>query len=477
MNLVGKVEHRINEIKLIQPQDKIVVAVSGGPDSVALLHVLVQLSSIYEWKLLIAHVNHKFRGTESDLEAEFVRELAVSLQLPYEIAEIDVPTYMIQSSLNAQTAAREKRYEFLYQLASLHHAQKIALAHHADDQAETMIMRMIRGTSPTGLVAIPERRTEKKVELIRPFLRIYKTEVEAYCRENHFAFCVDSSNYKKTYFRNQVRLDVLPFLQTFNPQISKSLNQLSEIMLHEDEYMNRQAMEVIKSLVNWHQSNAEFSRKDFLELPIAIQRRAIKAVVQHILQENSILEYEAIERIRVAITQEDKSTKKLDFHKKIAFIREYDKIGFYANLQNSEEYVYVIAPSSTQFLIPEIHMEISVSWKTTDIQHQKIAFAEQEQFEQIAWFDARQICFPLEIRNRKPGDRIEPLGVSGTKKIKDLFIDAKIPPSWREKAPIVTDASGKVVWIPFIRRSKHALIHDETKDVVEIQFITNHPNI
>ena len=113
MNLVWKVEHRINETKLIQPHDKIVVAVSGGPDSVALLHVLVQLSSIYQWQLLVAHVNHKFRGSESDLEAEFVRELAVSLQLPYEIADIDVPSYIMQSSLNAQTAAREKRYEFL----------------------------------------------------------------------------------------------------------------------------------------------------------------------------------------------------------------------------------------------------------------------------------------------------------------------------------------------------------------------------
>ncbi len=161
-SLSAKIERYIRDETLIEPGDGVVVAVSGGPDSVALLHLLFALSDRYGWRLVVAHVNHGFRGLESDREAELVSELAQRLGLPLASTYIDMPRYIEETGLNTQAAAREKRYAFLLDTAARYQARRIALAHHADDQAETVMMRMLRGTGPSGLAGIPIRRKEKK---------------------------------------------------------------------------------------------------------------------------------------------------------------------------------------------------------------------------------------------------------------------------------------------------------------------------
>ena len=192
--LLAVVERHLLDRQFINRGDAVVVAVSGGPDSVTLLHILFLLSGRYGWRLVAAHVNHRFRGAESDREAAFVADFAAKLGLPCRIATIDVPAFIEETALNAQTAARIKRYAFLHEVAAEFGAARIALAHHADDQAETLVMRILRGTGPTGLAGMPERRWEKKVELIRPLLRIYKSELLHYLAEHDLPYCLDSSN-------------------------------------------------------------------------------------------------------------------------------------------------------------------------------------------------------------------------------------------------------------------------------------------
>ncbi|WP_260115400.1 tRNA lysidine(34) synthetase TilS [Paenibacillus hexagrammi] len=161
-HLAAKVELNIREHQLIKRGNAVVVAVSGGPDSVALLHILFVLSGKYDWKLIVGHVNHSFRGAESDAEADYVAGLAAELGLPCEVGVIDMPAYIEEHGANTQAAAREKRYEFLHGVAARYKADCIALAHHADDQAETILMRLLRGTGPSGLAGMSERRSEKK---------------------------------------------------------------------------------------------------------------------------------------------------------------------------------------------------------------------------------------------------------------------------------------------------------------------------
>jgi tRNA(Ile)-lysidine synthase len=478
MSLVSKVEQRIIEQQLLSPGDAVVVAVSGGPDSVALLHVLFALSAQpeWEWRLIVAHVNHQFRGEESDREAQRVAEMARQLGLPCEVASIDVPDYIAQTGLNPQAAAREKRYEFLHQVASRCGAQKIALGHHADDQAETVLMRFLRGTGLSGLAGIPEKRIEKKVELIRPFLRIYKSEIMQYVYSHNLLFSKDSSNDSRKYARNRIRLDVMPFLKQYNPQLPESLNRLAELARAEDEYMEREAERIFQRMVTVHEwpnaekpgsreAACEFRRTEFAGLPVALQRRLIKLVLSY-LDLGEPGDFVRLELMRTAVLQDETPSLSLDISERLFFRREYDRvfIGPPDGSPKRQTYLYFIETPNGEIAIPEV--EAKLRYTTFPAGAETVSSNNNE-----AFFDLERLRFPLAVRTRRDGDRIQPMGLNGSKKVKDIFIDEKIPPRERGLAPIVTDAEGTLLWIPGIKRSNHALVTRETKRVFKIQLL------
>ncbi|WNR44785.1 tRNA lysidine(34) synthetase TilS [Paenibacillus roseipurpureus] len=469
-DLISKVTQRIELKKLANPGDVIVVAVSGGPDSVALLHVLFRLAATYTWKLVVAHVNHQFRGAESDAEAAFVARLAAEWGLPCEIGVINVPAYIEEASLNGQAAAREKRYEFLHVVAEQYGAKRIALAHHADDQAETVLMRILRGTGPSGLIGMLERRAEKKVELIRPFLRIYKSDIVNYCAQHDIAYCQDSSNGSRKYFRNQIRLDVMPMLQQYNEQLPESLNRLSDVMGAEDEFLAAETNKVFSRLITCQtslQSNIyRLERCDFAELHVALQRRLIKLILNCLCMERERLVFAQIERIRELIVNEQLSNQVLQVDEQVYIVREYGSIQFQTFEPDPKPYAYEIGSESDTLCLPDM-TELSYSWITLD------AYKQVESTSQATdvFLDGDQVSMPLQIRSRRSGDRMEPFGLNGSKKVKDMFIDAKIPPSRREVIPLLTDASGRILWIAGFRRSKHALVEPDTKRVLHMKLV------
>ncbi|WJH36382.1 tRNA lysidine(34) synthetase TilS [Paenibacillus sp. CC-CFT747] len=326
MDLVGRVEGFIKEEKLLKPGDSVAVAVSGGPDSVALLHILFLLSPVWQWKLLVVHVNHRFRGEESDREADYVRSLSAQLGLPCEVGTIDVPEYIRLSGKNGQEAAREKRYAFLYEAARRNGAEAVALAHHADDQAETVLMRVLRGTGISGLTGIPTRRPLKKMELIRPLIRITKQELAQFCRDRGLSYCFDSSNAERKYTRNRLRLEVMPVLAGYNPRIVESLTRLAEVAGVEDDYLEGQAKEAFTRLVTVETGEMHFSREDFTGLHLALQRRLIKLILNYLAGENGSLDFIRMELIRKAVLQNKTTTLTLDVSERLVMVREYDRI-------------------------------------------------------------------------------------------------------------------------------------------------------
>jgi tRNA(Ile)-lysidine synthase len=470
MTLLEKVKTHIDQEKLFDRGDAIVVAVSGGPDSVALLHILFLLSERYGWKLSVAHVNHQFRGEESDAEAIFVANLAKQWGLPCEIGKIDVPAYIHETSLNGQAAAREKRYEFLHAVADQYSAQRIALAHHADDQAETLLMRLIRGTGPSGLTGIPERRREKKVELIRPFLRIYKSEIENHCLQYELAYCQDSSNELRKYFRNQVRLDIIPMLRSYNEQLPESLNRLADLMQAEDAFMEKAAKGSFDELVTWDSGDIRFSRQDFACLHVALQRRMIKLILSYLALGVENIDFARIELLRNAVLQDQTSNLKLDIDEQVCLVREYNMIHFQKPSASVGTYRYPIMLEASELLIPEAGKKLS--FKVVNREAAKVensAVSSDQRME--AFFDFSQLELPLYARSRSEGDRMQPYGLNGTKKVKDMFIDAKIPPSQRDTLPLIVDAKGQVLWIPGLRQSKHAPVQTETEHVLHMTMI------
>lgn len=457
MELIRKAEQTIKLEKLFEPGDRIVVAVSGGPDSMALLHLLHRLSLHWEWQLVAGHVNHQFRKQESEREAEFVSNWAKELGVPCEVGVIDVPTYIRETGDNAQNAAREKRFGFLSEVAGRYQAGKIALAHHADDQAETVLMRIIRGTGPAGLSGISYNKTWRGLQLIRPLLGVYKDELEAYCREESIPFFVDSSNAERKYFRNQIRLDVLPSLKSFNPNIAESLNRLSLMARDEEDYLTREAEAVFERIVSTRKNGeASFSGKAFSDLHVALQRRLIKLILNYLNSCADSVDFTSIESMRSAILKEAPSNLTLDVSDQIRFFKEYDRVSLVKEYNPTAAFEYTLDFSSRGFEIANegIYAEYFLS-------EEKVNVGESSSYEQ-AVFDYDQLHCPLSIRNRRNGDRMQVYGLNGSKKVKDIFIDKKIAPRKRDLMPLVVDAESRVLWIPGIKRSAHAVVTEDT---------------
>ncbi|TMV44291.1 tRNA lysidine(34) synthetase TilS [Paenibacillus mesophilus] len=468
MELLKKVESAIRNEQLAEAGDRIVVAVSGGPDSMALLHVLFLLSRDFRFQLIVSHVNHGFRVEESEREAETVAAYAAELGVPCEIGRFDLPAYVAETGMNSQAAAREKRYAFLFETAKRHGAGKIALAHNADDQAETMLMRIMRGTGPSGLTGIPLRRTEKNLELIRPLLRIYKSEIERHCAEYGIPVCRDSSNEQRKYFRNVVRLDVLPYLRGYNDKLPESLNRLADMMQAEDDWMDAEARKKFTEFVTVEQAEGQvecsLGANRFAGLHVALQRRLIKLILNYVFSEADLSDYARIETVRSVIVREQGESLSLDLHDRLKLLREYDRVRFVQAAPVPRPYEYLMEGPHHSLRLPEAGMELEMALiggsETTDPSWRGRGGRDE------ARFDYELLHFPLSVRSRQPGDRMEPLGLKGTKKVKDMFIDEKMPPETRDRVPLVLDASGRILWIPGVRRSTHATVSETTSRVL-----------
>lgn len=459
MELIRRVEDKINKERWFDPGERIVVAVSGGPDSVALLHLLFLLSKRHGWKLLVGHVNHQFRE-ESEEEAEFVQEWAASLGLPCKVGVINVPRYIEETGDNPQNAAREQRYRFLTSIAREFGAHKLALGHHADDQAETVLMRLIRGTGPSGLAGIPAANTMDGVQRIRPLLEVYKAELVNYCTEHQLTYYVDRSNEERKYARNRVRLDVIPELTKYNPQFVESLNRLSLMIREEDDYMDRETAAAYKRIVRSTPENGEisFSRKEFISLHVALQRRLIKLILNYLNFCADSVEFTGVELLREAILQERSSTLTLEAGDRIRFFKEYDRIGFVRNYSPSRPFHYPVELNRSSLYLPEsgMSMEYFITRSCEDCH----GFGQRTR--DCAMFDLDLLELPLTVRSRLAGDRMQVLGLNGSKKVKDIFIDAKISPRERDRVPLVVDGAGRIIWIPGIKRSEHAVVTNRT---------------
>ncbi|XEC94966.1 tRNA lysidine(34) synthetase TilS [Paenibacillus tarimensis] len=470
--LVKKVARTATEEALWQPGDTVVVALSGGPDSTALLHMLHRISQDQQLTLVAAHANHGFRPEESAREADAVRKLCDKLRIRCEITELNVPAYMKESRSNAQLAARKLRYDYLEHVAACAGAKRIALGHHADDQAETVLMRLIRGTGPTGIAGIKMKRKQKNVELIRPLLRINKTDLIHYCHRHGLPYSTDSSNAKRDYFRNAVRLDVVPFLEKYNPQLSESLVRLAGLTEAEDDFMERQALASFEQLVSKVRQGMSMPREALLKQHVALQRRLIKLILNYLSPDVEIAAYDQVESVRQASSEASPTTWSADLGAGIRFVREYDTLKWLRCESNGEEAVrqgdfeYVLDLSGDdQSYVGEAG--IRLLFDRIDIKRTDATRLPEDRDE--AWFKLSALSLPLIVRNRRPGDRMEVLGLNGTKKVQDMFIDHKVPPSLRDKVPIVCDSRGRLLWIPGIRRSVHAVVDPDTTAVLRIR--------
>lgn len=474
MELVEEVWNHAKQQQLWGQGSKIVVAVSGGPDSMALMHILHSLAKRDALTIIVAHVNHGFRPAESADEYKLVQQEVAKLNLQLEYIELHMPAYLEANQVNSQAASRERRYQFLFDVCQKYDANYIALAHHSDDQAETVLMHMLRGTGITGLSGMAIKRQQKNVELIRPLLRMKKDSLILYCLEKEVPYVIDSSNEKRDYFRNEVRLDVIPYLEKFNPKIADSLARLADVAGAENDWMEQQAQQLYVTHVFSKNYSMYIACNTLIDLHVALQRRLIKLILSYLSQEATSISFEGIERIRWAAGHTAASTYRIDIGEGIVCVREYDKLRFvHINqyLVSHSTKVELLTIEQEQLPYERLFGSWSVSLQI--IEHCSTIPQPSSRYEAI--FDYDQLSFPIVIRARKKGDRMNVLGLNGTKKVQDMFVDAKIAAAERNTYPIVLDQSEQILWIPGVRRSKQALVQKETRAYLVISCtIDNH---
>ncbi|ACX53138.1 tRNA(Ile)-lysidine synthetase [Ammonifex degensii KC4] len=451
MDLLPVFRATIEEWRMLFPGDKVVVGVSGGPDSVALLDLLYRLREDKELSLYVAHLHHGLRA-EADEEAAMVSELARRYGLPFFLDRVDVKKHAQQNKLSIETAARELRYRFLLEVAGEVGANRIALGHQADDQAETVLLHLLRGTGLSGLRGIPPVRGP----FIRPLLRVRRAEIEAYCQWRGLSPCLDLSNWSLEYTRNRIRHQLLPLLaREFNPSIVEVLCRLAEIAREEDEFLEKEAGKAYRELRREAEEGLGLALEPLKTLPLALARRVVRLAYRELVGEE--LPFEHVEAVRQWLYRP--TGKELSLPKNVKVVREYDSLVFLppqAKPSSVPFYAYPLRVPGITYL-PEVGLLLEARLITPQELGDPRKLPSTE-----ALLDWEVLVPPLRVRRRLPGDRFHPFGYPVPVKLKSFLINQKIPRYRRDRLPLVEDAEG-IVWVGGVRISARVAVRPETR--------------
>jgi len=455
---IDRLRETINHFELLTKGDRVLVAVSAGPDSVALLFGLFALESELDLKLYVAHLNHKLRGTESDEDERFVRNLASRLKLEFFSKRVDVKKEAKKQKLSIEECAREVRYQYLEKIAHLIKADKIATGHQADDQAETFLMRLLRGAGGAGLSGIPPKRGK----IIRPLIRTAREEIESFLKANKITARLDSSNYLPDYFRNKIRLALLPKIKKeFNPKIVEVLNRTADIISGQQEYIEETCERVLQDIGIIRQDKIVIDLKKFSGYDICLQREMIRQCVHQLKGDLKKLSFDSVDRSLELIRQK-KSGKKIKLVGKIWLEVGEKELACFVEKKKKEFNSLISFPGEVNLrdgkvrVVSEISRRIPRNFITPN--------------QNVALLDMDKMKKPFRLRNRRKGDRFKPLGMKGTKTLADFFIDAKVPHHLREEVLILT-SKDKIVWVVGYRISDEFKVTDKTKKVLKIEIV------
>lgn len=471
--LTERVYQFIIDHQLFATGDLVLVAVSGGPDSIALLHILHSLREPLGISLRGVHLDHMFRGAESLRDAQYVLQFCANLGVPCTAESIDVSDYAKKHQLSKQVAAREVRYQYLNSVAQKYQAQKIALGHHADDQAETVLLNLLRGTGIGGLAGIAPLRDNRYV---RPLLSVRRKEIEQYCHSQGLSYCIDSSNRKTEYLRNRIRLELLPYLEKhYNPEIIPSLGRLAELSREENQYIEEEAAKTFEKLVDIIDGNGlELPLLKFNDQPLALRRRLVRLAWQRLTGSQRDLSYRHVQDVLNQCNKQGVGLVELPMGLRCKIA--YGKIIFTANEQ-----------AKTTKPLPDLCYplpvpggltvsELGISIKTKLYKRSQLKTDARDLAANEAVFDWSKVSDQLYVRTRRPGDKFAPQGAGGTVKLKKFFIDQKVPREKRDQIPLIC-CGNEIIWVTGLRIGEYWKITPQTEMIlqVSIQPMTDYP--
>lgn len=457
--LFSQTKRTIERYNMLSPGDRVIVAVSGGPDSVCLLRVLHALARDLDLTLHVAHLDHRFRGEESAAEARFVEGLAKDLDLSAACESRDVPAYCAERGLSAQAGAREVRYTFLRQIAKASGSQRIALGHTANDQAETLLMRLVRGAGISGLSAIPPVRED----IIRPLIGITRDDVLEYLKALGQDFVTDPSNKKPMYTRNRVRHEILPVLERFNPKIINVLATEAVLLRDENEAIETTLPAIMQKVVYAKGKAVLIRREEFNRLLPALRRRVLRKAMELVAGNDTIDHSWLRTGEAIGFMAEAQSGRRMEVPGGLFLEREYDDLVIRAREQEPVFCVPLALPGET--VVPAARLAV----ETVIVDTLPDPGDDGENYLWQAVFDYDKISLPLYLRNRRSGDRFCPAGMAGkSKKLQDYFVDEKVPQMQRNTAPLLTTEQD-VVWIVGMRTDGRFLPGPGSKNMLVVR--------
>jgi tRNA(Ile)-lysidine synthase len=462
LDFIEKVKATVEKYRMLQEGDTVIVGVSGGVDSVVLLHVLMALREEYDLSLIVGHLDHGIRGDESRREAVFVRDLARGMGILCEKAVADTPALAKKERISLQEAAREARYGFYEEVRDKHNGQKVALGQTADDQAETILMRVIRGAGLRGLKGIPPVRGGI---YIRPLIEVSRQEVEQFAEEEGLSFVTDSSNVKDIYLRNKVRHDLIPHLErTYNPSMRAGLTRMASILSREDDYLDGKAEEVMTGLVKVHGEGFSLNIPGFMALHEALSFRVLQKVLAGVLGGD-------LRRIK---------TVHLDGIFRLLTHRAPNKVlclpqGICAEKRYTELFIgrgnpLTAVPFEYFVDVPGVTILEGLGKRFVTRRKRVGRSVPTDVDSSVAHLDDDKLIFPLILRSFEEGDRFVPLGMKGHKKLKDFFIDAKVPRALRRRIPLLVSGE-EVVWVVGYRINERFRLTEGSKRALRIEYL------
>lgn len=444
----------------LSPSAKMVLAVSGGLDSIVLMHALRLLREESGWSLTVCHVHHGIRGEEADRDAAFVEQEAHNIHMPFIGKRVDVPR-QLQQGESQETGARRLRYQALVEVAETVGAQVILTAHHRQDQAETVLMRVLRGTGVTGLAGIQEVRQLGAQRLIRPLLYTSRDDIAAWALSEGLSYVEDSSNSCKDYTRNRVRLELMPQLaRQYNPKIVHHLAQLADLAAQDDRYLQEMAREAYAKVVTWYELDRRFAELDTLglrALPLALQRRVITLVLEY-AEPGVLWPFYRVEAVRSACVNEDSGISARSVGHGWSVVSRLGKLQLLktADLYGRRDPVWNPVPIVTDSG-PIVIAGAGYAVHVEESPHPSVFPAAK--WETYVSCDAE----PMTLRPWRQGDRIEPLGMNGhSRLISDILVDGKVPRDKRTGYPVLT-SDEIVVWVPGLSRSRHYVVEPDDR--------------
>lgn len=457
--LIDVVLKTIKENQMLKENDKVIAAVSGGPDSMCLLHILNTYKEHLKIDLTVAHVNHCLRGAEADEDEDFVRRFCEKLNIEFYSIKADINKLSSEKNISSEMAGRIARYEFFENIKNKTGANKIALAHNANDRAETILMRIMRGTGLDGLVGIKPVRNEV---YIRPLINVNRDQIEAYCEENKLNARIDKTNLQNIYSRNKVRLELIPYImENFNKDIVNTLNRLSDTVRIDSEYLDNISKKIYKLYCEKKEEKVIIKRDMFFEHN-AVLTRVIRMAIENLAGSTYNIEKKHI--LDIIDIQKHKTGVEISLPNHINVYNNYGDIKiYYAKDKNDKDLNEYSLYLDKNNIIENQNYAV----KLKIIDNNENINLRKNQF--MKYFDYDKISGKITLRYRRNGDRFTSIGMAGEKKLKDIFIDMKVDKTKRDHIPLIC-FHGEIAWIVGYKVSDKFKVDKNTKKILEIKF-------